>query len=184
MTADPMRKYSLLASLWLAAVALVALPVRAATADTFFDHSLGDFAAELKIAQQQGKQGILLVFEAESCPYCRRMREQVLSQTPVQQFYQRHFNIFSVDFSGSVSVVDFAGKDLTEKAFARTQRVRGTPTFLFVGIDGREMARYTGATRDVGEFMILGRYITEGHSKTMTFEQYYPATRAASKTGP
>lgn len=143
-------------------------------ADAFFDSSLGDYAAELKVAQQQGKRGVLLVFEAEGCPYCRRMREQVLSQLSAQQYFRAHFNIFAVDFLGSVTVTDFAGKDVTEKAFARALRIRGTPTFLFISVDGKEAARYTGATRDAAEFMALGRYVVEGHHEKMTFEQYYP----------
>jgi thioredoxin-related protein len=158
-------------------IGLLGMPASAgaAGADAFFDASLGDFAAELSTARQQGKVGVLLVFEAEGCPYCRRMREQVLNQAAVQQFYRRHFNIFPVDFLGSVGIMDFAGKELSEKAFARAQRVRGTPTFLFVAPDGREMARYTGATRDADEFLALGRYVAEGHYARTTFERYYPA---------
>jgi thioredoxin-related protein len=154
---------------------------QAATGDAFFDTSLGDFAAELKTAQQQGKMGVLLVFEAEGCPFCHRMREQVLSQSSVQQFYRRHFNIFTVDILGSVTVTDFAGKEVAEKVFARAHRVRGTPTFLFIATDGKEMARYSGVTRDVAEFMALGRYVAEGHFQRMSLEQYlsgnYPPLR-------
>lgn len=156
---------------------LAVAPAHAATGDAFFDPSLGDFAAELQAARQQGKRGVLLVFEAESCPFCRRMREQVLSQAPVQQYFKRHFNILAVDIVGSVVIADFAGQEMTEKAFARTRKVRGTPTFLFVGIDGREMARYTGATRDVEEFMALGRFVIDGHYQKMDFGQFYPDRR-------
>lgn len=174
MTSAPIRKIFLLALLCLVCIPPMA---RAAGAEAFFDITLGDFSAELKTAQQQGKSGVLLVFEAEACPYCRRMRELVLSQAPVQQFFRSHFNIFAVDFLGSVTVTDFTGKEVAEKVFARAQRVRGTPTFLFVAVDGREMARYTGATRDSAEFMALGRYVAEGHYAKMNFEQYYPGNR-------
>jgi thioredoxin-related protein len=178
MMSPSLRKLFLAVLIWSACIPGMA---GAADADAFFDASLGDFSAELQAARQQGKLGVLLMFEAEGCPYCRRMREQVLNQASVQQFYRRHFNIFAVDFLGSVAITDFAGKELTEKAFARAQRVRGTPTFLFVGLDGREMTRYTGATRDADEFMALGRYVAEGHQARMPFEQYYPASRPASR---
>jgi thioredoxin-related protein len=179
MNSAALRKF--LFWIWIG-LACVPLAARAAGADAFFDTSLGDFAAELQTARQQGKLGVLLVFEAEGCPYCRRMHEQVLNQAPVQEFYRRHFNIFAVDFLGSVGITDFAGKELSEKAFARAQRVRGTPTFLFVAPDGREMARYTGATRDAEEFMALGRFVAEGHHARTTFDQYYPASRPARRT--
>lgn len=157
---------------------------QAATADAFFDTSLGDYAAELKTAKQQGKLGVLLVFEAEGCPFCHRMREQVLNQPAVQQFFRGRFSIFSVDTLGSVTVTDLVGQELTEKAFARSLKIRGTPTFLFIAADGREMARYTGATRDVEEFLALGRYVTEGHWQKTTFEQFYPDGRAARRRSP
>lgn len=178
MLFDMLRKLSIW--IWIGLVGISGTAV-AAGADAFFDTSLGDFSAEMKEARQQGKLGVLLVFEAEGCPYCRRMREQVLNQAPVQAFYRRHFNIFAVDILGSVNVTDFAGKELAEKAFARAQRVRGTPTFLFVGLDGQELARYTGATRDADEFLALGRYVAEGHHARTSFEQYYPAAHPARR---
>lgn len=153
----------------------------AATAEAFFDTSLGDFAVELKTAQQQGKLGVLVMFETEACPFCRRMREQVLNQAEVQGYYRKHFNIFAVDLNGSIEVTDFTGKEMTEKAFGRSWRVRGTPTFLFVSPEGKELARYTGATRDIAEFMALGRYVAEGHYLKLPFEQYYPDGRPARK---
>ena len=124
-----------------------------------------------------GKRGVLLMFEVEGCPYCRRMKEQVLNRADVQNYFRRHFAIFSVDIVGSVAVTDFAGSTVTEKEFARAQRVRGTPTFLFVGTDGREMARYVGATRDVKEFMELGRFVADGHWRKQDFAQFYRNTQ-------
>lgn len=171
---------------WFAIIALclfcVPFAVRAASAEAFFDSTLGDFSAELKTARQQGKQGVLLMFETEACPFCRRMREQVLSREEVQRYFRRHFNIFAVDLIGSVEVADFTGREMTEKAFGRSLRVRGTPTFLFVSPEGKELARYTGATRDVAEFMALGRYVAEGHYAKMPFEQYHAEGRPERKS--
>jgi thioredoxin-related protein len=144
----------------------------AAPGDAFFDTSLGDYAAELKTAHQQGKQGILLVLEAEGCPFCKRMREQIMSRPEVQQYFHRHFNVFSVDINGSVPVTGIDGKEQTEKVFARGLKFKGTPSFFFFAVDGREMARYTGATRDAETFLALGRYVAEGHAQKMTFEQF------------
>ena len=154
---------------WLAAPA----PAAAADASGFFDPSLGDFKAELAAALQDGKQGVLLMFEAEGCPYCRKMKEQVLNRPEVQSYYRKHFATFTVDVLGSVTVTDFAGRNATEKNLAREQRVRGTPTFIFVGAGGKEMARYTGATRDAREFMELGRFVVDGHWRKQDFQQFH-----------
>lgn len=153
--------------IWLSALALA----HAAPGDAFFDTSLGDYAAELKTAKQQGKQGILLVLEAEGCPFCKRMREQIVSRPEVQEYFQRHFNVFSVDINGSVTVTGVDGREQTEKAFARSLKFKGTPSFHFFAVDGREMARYSGATRDAETFMALGRHVAEGHWRTGGFER-------------
>lgn len=157
--------------LWLGVTA------HAAAGDAFFDASLGDFAAELKSARQEGKLGVLLVFEAEGCPFCHRMREQVLGRPAVQQYFRRHFSIFTVDINGSVTVTDFAGKEVTEKALSLAYKVRGTPTFVFVGVDGQTMARHAGTTRDAEEFLALGRYVVDGHWRNASYEQHRAAKR-------
>lgn len=152
-----------------------------ASGDKFFDAGLGDFKAELAAAQKAGKRGVLLMFEADACPYCRRMREQVLSRGDVQAYFHQHFAIFPVDVLGDVQVTDFTGAELSEKVFARAMRVRGTPTFVFIGADGKELTRYTGATKDAQEFMQLGRYVVEGHYANQGFEQFYPEAKPERK---
>lgn len=139
---------------------------------SFFDQNLGDFKAELAVAQKAGKQGILLMYEMEGCPFCHRMKETVLNQSEVQDYFRKHFVIFSVDIYGDNAMVDFAGRETTEKKFAAEQRVRATPVFAFYDLEGRQMARFTGAAKDTGEFMLLGRYVVEGAWKGMPFAKY------------
>ncbi len=158
-------------------MSLFALSAQAADASRFFDQSLGDFKAELDAALKDGKQGVLIMFEAEDCPYCRKMKAQVLNRDDVQAYYRKHFAVFSVDIFGSITLTDFAGRSFTEKNYAIAEKVRGTPTFIFVGPGGKEMTRHVGATRDAREFMELGRYVTEGHWRSKTFGDFYPASR-------
>ncbi|MBI4756999.1 MAG: hypothetical protein HY778_16590 [Betaproteobacteria bacterium] len=68
-------------------------------------------------------------------------------------------------------VQDFSGRGLREKDPVRAYRVRGTPTFPFVGPDGHEMMRFSGATRDAAEFMRPGRDVVEGQWRSGGFEQ-------------
>lgn len=153
----------------------------AADAEKFSDQSLGDFPAELKAAQLAGKKGVLLMFEIEDCPYCRKMRQQVLNRDDVQDYFRKHFAIFSADARGDFTITDFSGRETTEKAYARALKIRGMPSFLIFGLDGRELARYTGVARDGEEFMQLGRYVADEHYKTQSIEQYYRASQSGRK---
>jgi len=52
--------------------------------------------------------------------------------------------------------------------------VRATPVFQFIDLEGRPIrrGRYTGATRDAEEFMLLGRYIVEEAWRKKSFSRY------------
>ncbi|WJW76127.1 thioredoxin family protein [Thiohalobacter sp. IOR34] len=153
-------------------VALAAAPPRDPQTH-FFDQTLGDFQEELATAREQGKQGILIFFEMEECPFCQRMRETVLNRPEVQDYFRQHFLIFSVDIEGDVPITDFQGHATTEKDFAfRQYRVRATPVILFFDLQGRPVVRYTGATRDAEEFLWLGEYVVSGGYQEMPFARY------------
>lgn len=138
----------------------------------FFQPKFGDFQAELDTAKKQGKKGVFLFFEMDDCPFCARMKNTILNQPEVQEAYRAQFLIYPVDVNGDVPITDFQGKETTEKAFAFEHRVRATPTMLFIGVDGKLLARYTGPTRDKAEFLLLGKYVAEGHYVNAPFARY------------
>lgn len=138
----------------------------------FFDLKLGDFKSELATAKKEGKTGILIMFEQEDCPFCFRMKNSILNQSEVQDYYHSHFLIFPVDIRGSLPMQDFAGNETTEKAFSVEHRVYGTPVFDFFDLDGKLITRFPGTAKDVNEFLLLGRCVVEGACKTTSFSAY------------
>lgn len=156
-------------------LALLAWPALAEVRDPqthFFQPKLGDFQGDLEAARQEGKTGILLMFEMDDCPFCHRMKSTVLNQTEVQDYFRKHFLIYSVDTKGDVPMTDFQGNQTTEKAFALAQRARATPVFIFYDLKGNVMTRFTGATQTPQEFLQLGRYVVEGAYREMPFNVY------------
>ena len=142
-------------------------------AQYFFDQSLGDFKEELATAREAGKDGLLLFFEMDECPFCYRMKTTVLNRPEVQDYYKEHFLIFPVDIEGDVEIVDFKGDTVTQKDFAfRQYRVRATPVFGFFDLDGKLVTRFTGATRDAEEFLWLGEYVVGRVYEQMPFSRY------------
>ena len=138
----------------------------------FFDMKLGDFNNELATAKKEGKTGIMIMFEQEDCPFCFRMRNTILNQSEVQDYYHQHFLIFTVDIRGSIPMEDFNGKETTEKAFSLEHRVYGTPVFDFFDLDGKLITRFPGTAKDVNEFLLLGRCVVESACKTTSFFAY------------
>jgi len=129
----------------------------------FFEPTLGDLQEELEIAAEEGKKGVLLFFEMDECPFCHRMKDTVLNQVAVQDYFREHVKCISMDIEGDVDLVDFAGEDTTQKEFASKNRVRATPVFAFYDLEGNQVIRYTGATAGVDEFLLLGQFFVEKH---------------------
>ena len=96
----------------------------------FFDLKMGDFK-KLTNARKEGKSGIMIMFEQADCPFCYRMEHTILNQSEVQDYYHRHFLLFTVDIRGSLPMEDFKGNETTEKAFSLEHRVYGTPVSIF-----------------------------------------------------
>jgi len=144
----------------------------------FFNTTLGDYREELKTARQQGRQGILLFFEMDECPFCHRMKTTVLNQPQVQNYFREHFLIFPIDIEGDIEVIGFDGRVVIEKDFAfRQNRVRATPVFAFFDLTGNRIVRYTGATSGIVETLLLGKYVVDGIYKDMSFTRYKRSQR-------
>jgi thioredoxin-related protein len=167
--------------LFFALICLVHGNVVAATRDPgdhFFDQSLGDFSEELVVARDEGKKGILIMFEMDECPFCHRMKSRVLNQVAVQDYFKEHFQIYAVDIEGDVEIVDFQGQSMKEKDFAFKQfKVRATPVFCFFDLEGKLITRFTGATNDANEFMWLGEFVVDEHYKSSNFSRYKRAKK-------
>jgi thioredoxin-related protein len=161
-----------------ALVALLALlPLAASAAETrdaasFFNLNMGDLTTELADARQDGKKAVLLMFEQEGCPGCLYMKRNILNRKDVQDYYRANFASLSIDIWSSVPVRDFGDHEQTEKAFAQTSKVKGTPTFVFYDLSGREAARVLGTIETPDEFLLLGQFVASGAYKTRTFAQY------------
>jgi len=127
---------------------------------------------ELQTARTQGKKGILFFFEADGCQYCKAMRNGVLSQKEVQDWYRERFVSIAIDIHGDVELKDFDGITLPEKVFAGHRRVFLTPTLSFMDLDGAEVYRHAGMVKTVDEFLAIGEYIAGKYYLDTEFEVY------------
>lgn len=156
---------------------IVSPPLAAATTrdpmQHFFQQGFNNLPDEVAAAKSGGQQAILIMFEAEDCPWCAKMKATVLNQVAVQDYYRQHFRILMMDVNGDAPMTDFADKEMPQKDFAfKNNRVRATPVFVFFGLDGKLLTKYTGAVRDPEEFLWLGEFVVNGAWKTTNFTAY------------
>ncbi len=139
----------------------------------FFNETFGDFTEEVQTARDQGKKGVVLFFEMDECPFCHWMKENVLNQPDVQAYFRENFLAFPVDIEGDIEITTFDGEPMSQKDFSfKVNRVRATPVFVFYDLEGKSVHRYTGRTRDVKEFLLMGRYVAEGHYADTPFTRF------------
>ena len=95
---------------------------------------------ELAAALRQ-RQPLLVMASLEGCVYCKIARQSHLA--PMQRGGQP---IVQVDLRSSAAVRDFGGQLTTHDELARRWKISITPTLLFFGPGGREVAeRMEGA---------------------------------------
>ncbi|MFT5111837.1 MAG: thioredoxin-related protein [Parasphingorhabdus sp.] len=142
-------------------------------ASAFFDNSFGDLSEEADTARAEGKTGILIMFEEDDCPWCRRMKERVLNRASVQDYFHKNFRILTINVEGGTMIVNFDGTEIKEKEFAQKHnRVRATPVFAFFNTDGEFLTRFTGTSKTVEEFLWLGEFVVTGEYQNGRFSTY------------
>jgi thioredoxin-related protein len=140
--------------------------------EAFFDPFLGDLKSELAEAGAAGKRGVVIMYHFEECPYCRRMKHEVLLRPEVQRAYRKDFTVVAIDTRGAQPIRGLDGQVLPENRYAKSVGVRATPTFDFYAPDGRRMYRHVGGIFDAAEFLLLERYVASGAYRSRTFARF------------
>jgi thioredoxin-related protein len=172
----PTRRLVLLAALLFPALSAA----RSAARDPmqhFFTPTLGDLQAELGDALQAGKRAAFVMYMRDDCPYCERMKQNILSRPDVQAWFRQRFAVLAVDIKGAVPISDFAGRATTEKDFALAQGVKYTPVIMFYDLKGKPLTRVDGEIRTAEEFMLLGEFVASGAYARMKFADYKQAAK-------
>ncbi len=139
----------------------------------FFNETWGDLPEEIAKAKEEGKSGVLIFFEMDECPFCHYMKNNVINQSEVQDYYRKHFLNIVVDIEGDIEMTNFKGETLKQKDFAfKEHRVRATPVIAFFDLNGKRIHRHIGKTNGVQEFLWMGEYIVSGAYKETPFIRY------------
>jgi thiol:disulfide interchange protein len=89
----------------------------------------------------KNKQPLIVMVSLDGCVFCRQARQSHLSP-----MHRAGAAIVQVDMRNNQPVLDFAGKLTTHDELTRRWKVSITPTLLFFGAGGKEVAeRMEGA---------------------------------------
>ena len=136
----------------------------------FLKPSFLNLKEDLEESANEGKY-LFIMFHQEGCPFCDKMRRITFLDKDVQSYYTKHFNMVEIDIRGSLEVVDFDGKKLTERQFALKHGVRLTPVVMFLDKEGNVIAKVAGYV-ETREFLLMGRWVVEEHYKRVNLVSF------------
>ncbi len=156
-------------------ILLMPFLVFSAEAIPFLKPSLLNLKEDLEDAKKENKL-LFIMFHQEACPFCDKMRKVTFQDKRVQEYFTKHFHMIEIDIRGSNEVIDLDGKGLTERQFSLKHGIRLTPVFLFLDRDGKVVAKVPGYV-EPQEFILIGRYLVEGHYKSKNLVQFLRENR-------
>ena len=167
-----MRKFCLKSAIALLLLFPLGITAHAEQAATFFDENFYDYQENLEEAVEQKKSGIFIFFHLDDCPFCHKMRQQVLNQAEVINFYKKHFLNYQEDANGSLEVINFKGKQTTQQRFATEEHnVFATPVLAFFDLNGKMVAYRTGFLPQ-SDFLLFGQFVKDKQYLQTNFIRY------------
>ncbi len=100
---------------------------------------LTDLAADLDAVRTTGRP-LLLIFSAEHCFYCERLKESIIKPMLRSGDYDDRVIIRLIELDSYESITGADGKAIEPPELARRHDVRVTPTVLLLGPEGEELA--------------------------------------------
>lgn len=98
-----------------------------------------DLAADGRTAREKN-QVLLVLYSRAGCSWCHKARTHSLVALSNDPTVRERVIVRQIDEDSPASLVDFAGRKTTHRAFARQQRVRLVPTVMFLDADGTSLA--------------------------------------------
>lgn len=148
----------------------------------WFKNSFLELAEDLQEASDAGKR-LVIFWEQNGCPSCRRMHETNLRNRQIVNYIKKHFDVVQLNTTGVREVTGFDGKPMTERKFGSKTIFMGTPTIQFIvddpaDADGKS-SRGATAWRFTGyiprqEFLNAFVYVQTGaYKKNSDFISWY-----------
>jgi Thioredoxin-related protein len=102
-----------------------------------------DFSEDLEEATDENKH-VMIYFHQNGCPYCAKLVEDNFSDKAIVAKLQKDFDVIETNMWGDRDLVDWTGREFSEKEFSAFMKVQFTPTTLFLNSKGDVVLRLNG----------------------------------------
>jgi len=137
----------------------------------WFKVSFLDLGDDLRDANRSGKNGLIVYFGQEHCPYCEKLMTVNWGKRDMTAYTRRHFDVIAVDIHGDRTVTLFDGDQISEKAWAVRENTNFTPSLIFYDEQGNEALRLRGYHPPY-EFRAALEYVADDHYEKESFRAF------------
>lgn len=137
----------------------------------WFNEPFLDLPDDLATVKDEDKQGLIVYFGQQRCPYCKQLLEGNWGMPDIVNYTQKHFNVTPVNIWGIDELIDMRGDYLSERQFAVREGTNFTPSLIFYNTDGKEVFRLRGYYPPY-QFRAALEYVAEGYYRKEPFNRY------------
>lgn len=128
------------------------------------------FDEAVDVAQTTGK--ILLIdIYAPWCGWCRRMQEEVYTNSALVAYVQEHFAYGRLNLDDAETRHDFLGREYTSQELGYALGAQGTPTTVFLTSEGEYITRCPGYW-DLDSFNKAVQFVATGAWEHQSFSEF------------
>lgn len=142
----------------------------------WFKPSFMDFQEDNKDALAAGKN-LVVFLHMDECPYCAKVIKESLTDGPVKDYMQAHFDFVGWNIKGNLDMTWVDGSSDTEAGVARKMGLFATPTLFFIGPENQVLLQLMGY-RPSNVIQAAGEFVSGGHFKTTDFKTWLAARSA------
>jgi len=128
------------------------------------------FDVGLRSAKEQHKP-LFVYFGRFGCAWCDQVNKQTFIDSDLRALYIKNYVLVYVDSESGKRLRLPSGERITEADLGVRFKAFATPLFLFLDVDGKEIARIPGI-QTVQNFRDYDRYVMEGHYQTQTLVEF------------
>ena len=111
--------------------------------------------ADVSYTARQRHSPILVIFSAETCGYCARLKREVIEPMSGRTQQPREPLIREFDINAGGKLTDFDGERIRSRQFKRRYGIFATPTLVILDPDGRLLSDPIVGYNSAGEYRQL-----------------------------